>query len=79
MCSPTRMIVAWHIAMGLREVTCIVEKNHPSKIISLLAHGGLCLPCGDFLPCWFSLGRVRSKMISKGVEKLIYLLVRHCS
>ena len=66
-------------SVGLREVTRIVEKIHPSKNISLLAHEGMFLPCDDFLPCWFSLGRVRRKMISEGVEKLIYLLVRHCA
>ena len=66
-------------SVGLREVIRIVEKIHPFKNISLLAHEGMCLPCDDFLPFWFSLGRVRSKMILKSVEKLIYLLVRHCS
>ena len=74
------MIVAWHAVVGLGEVShIVVEMILPFKIIGLLACGGMCLPCDDFLPCWFSLGRVRRKMISEGVEKLIYLLVRHCT
>ena len=71
------MIVAWHIVMGLRDVTRIVERIHPSKIISLLAHGGLCLPFDDFLLCWCYLGRVRSKFLLEGVEEFIHFLVWH--
>ena len=72
------MIVAWHIVVELREVTLIaVEIIHPFKIISLLAHRGLCLPYDDILPCWFSLGCVSSKLILEVVEELIYLFVRH--
>ena len=71
----TRMIVAWHIVVGLRDVTRIVKRIHPSKIISLLARGGLCLPFDDFLPCWCYLGCVRSKLLLEGVEEFIHLLV----
>ena len=72
------MIVAWHNVVGLREVTCIVvEIIRPFKIISLLARRGLCLPCGNFLPCWFSLGCVSAKLIMEVVQELIYLFVRH--
>ena len=72
------MIIAWHIIVGLREVTrIVVEIIPPFKIISLLAHRGLCLHWGKILPCWFSLGCVRGKMIMQGVEKLVYGFVRH--
>ena len=67
MCPPNRMVVTWHIAMGLKEKTrIVVEIIHPVKIISLLAHRGLCLPCDDFLPCWFSLGCVSGNLILEG-------------
>ena len=69
------MIVAWPIAVGLRDVTRIIERIHPSKIISWLARGGLCLPFNDFLPCWCYLGRVISKFLLEGVKEFIHLLV----
>ena len=76
--SPTRMIVALHIVLGLREVTCIVvELTRPFKIISLLARSGLCFPCDDILPCWFSLGCVSGKLILEAIEELICCFVRH--
>ena len=72
------MMVAWHIVVGLREVTrIVVEIIHLFKIINLLAHRGLCLHWGKILPCWFSLGCVRGKLILEGVEEFIHLFVRH--
>ena len=72
------MIVAWDSVVGLREVTrIVVEIVRPFKIISLLAHRGLCLPCGDFFPCWFYLGCASGKSILDVVEEFIYLFVRH--
>ena len=65
------MIVAWHITVGLRDVTHIVERIHPSSIIRLLARGGLCLPFDNFLPYWCYLGHVRSKFLLEGVEEFI--------
>ena len=51
-CPPTRMMVAWHAIVGLGEVThMVVEMIPPFKIIGLLDHGGLCLPCDDIFPC----------------------------
>ena len=72
------MIVAWHIVVGLKEVTLIVvEIMYLFKIISLLAHRGLCLHCGNFLPCWFSLGCVSGKLILEDVDELIYRFIMH--
>ena len=78
MCPSTRLIVAWHVVVGLGEVThIVVEMIPPFKIISLLAHGGLCLPCDDIFPCWCYLGNSRRKFLLKGIEDFIYLFVRH--
>ena len=64
--------------MGLREVTrIVVEIIRPFKIISLLAHRGLCLPCNDFFPYWFYLGYVSGKSILEVIEEFIYLFVTH--
>ena len=72
------MIVAWHNVVGLEEVThIVVEIISPFKTIRLLARGGLYLPCGDILPCCFSLGCVSGKLILETIEELVYLFIRH--
>ena len=72
------MMVAWHVVVGLGEVTrIVVEMIPPFKFISLLACEGLCLPCDDIFPCWYNLGCLRRKFLLEGVEEFIHLFVRH--
>ena len=75
--SSNQMIVTWHIVAGLKEVTLIfVEIMLLFKIISLLAHRGLCLHCVDFLPSWFPLS-CANELILEDVDELIYRFIRH--
>ena len=72
------MIVSMHIVVGLRELTrIVVEIIHPIKIISLLAHRGLCLHFSNIFLSWFSLGYVSGMLILEKVEEPIYHFVRH--
>ena len=70
------MMIAYHVVVGLGEVTrMVVEMIPPFKIIGLLAHGGLCLPSDDIFPCWSYLGCSRSTFLLEEVEEFIHLLV----
>ena len=65
------MVIAWHNVVGLRDVTHIVVKIiSPFKIISLLAHRGLCLPFDDIFPCWFCFGLLEKQILFGGCKRV---------
>ena len=65
------MMVAWKIVLGLREVTCIVERIHPSKNYKLVGLQGFVLALGQYLPMLVLFGLLEKQILVGGSGRVL--------